>query len=323
MTRMLALHQWLEKALKTTDYQLSPLAGDASFRSYHRLQVKEKSYVVMDAPPPESPKQFIQVAALLKQARLQVPEIIAEDLSTGFLLLSDFGDRLYLNELNFETADALYQAAFQTLLKMQPIKAAFPDFDNALLKMQMDVFEEWYLQKNKSISITSSLRATLQPIYEDIYSVFTLQPKVLVHRDYHSRNLMILPKDGPGILDFQDAIFGPITYDLVSLLQDCYISWPRSAVELWVESYRTQAIAHGLLDSNLTRETFLRWFDWTGLQRHLKNLGVFSRLYYRDNKPNYLKSIPQVLSYIFATTEHYSELQPLAHFLKSVELEVV
>jgi aminoglycoside/choline kinase family phosphotransferase len=320
---MLTLHQWLGNALKTTDYQLSSLAGDASFRSYHRVRVQEKSYVVMDAPPPESPQEFVSIAILLKQAGLQVPEIMAEDLSTGFLLLSDFGDRLYLNELNLETANGLYQAAFQALLKIQSIKTTLPDFDSALLQTQMDVFEEWYLQKNKSIQVIASLQATLQPIYECIYSVFEMQPKVLVHRDYHSRNLMILPLDEPGILDFQDAIFGPITYDLVALLQDCYISWPRLRVEQWVESYRTQAIAHGLLDAKHTPETFLRWFDWTGLQRHLKNLGVFSRLHYRDNKPNYLKSIPQVLSYVFATSERYSELQPLAHFLRSVAWEAV
>jgi len=323
MTRREQLDQWLKTALETTDYRVAPLAGDASFRSYHRVWVGEKSYVVMDAPPPESPKQFMDIAALLAGEGLTVPVVLGAELSIGFLLLSDFGDRLYLNELNNETADALYQTAFAALLKIQAIKADSPNFDRSLLETQRGVFEEWYLQKNKSIRLSSGLKAILDPINEQIYQVIEAQPKVLVHRDYHSRNLMILAEDSPGILDFQDAIIGPITYDLVSLLQDCYISWPRERVEQWVEAYREQAVSRGLLSSSVRPETFLQWFDWTGLQRHLKNLGVFSRLNIRDNKPGYLKSIPQVLHYIFETCERYTALKPLQIFLMSLDMETV
>jgi aminoglycoside/choline kinase family phosphotransferase len=325
MNRKEQLNQWLveEKVLGTADYRVAPLAGDASFRSYHRVWVGEKSYVVMDAPPPESPKQFIDIAALLAREGLTVPAVLKAELGTGFLLLSDFGDRLYLNELNNETADSLYQIAFEALLKIQAIKTDLPSFDRSLLETQMGVFEEWYLQKNKSIRLSVSLKAILDPINEEIYQVIESQPQVLVHRDYHSRNLMILSKDSPGILDFQDTIIGPITYDLVSLLQDCYISWPRARVEKWVEAYREQAISNGLLSSSESSQTFLRWFDWTGLQRHLKNLGVFSRLNIRDNKPGYLKSIPQVLRYIFDTCERYPALKPLQTFLMALETEAV
>ncbi len=321
MNRDQRLIHWLNNTLKTTEYQCVPLAGDASFRSYRRVYVGGDQYIVMDAPPPESTEHFVAIAELLTSQGLTVPKIVARDLEQGFLLLSDLGDRLYLNELNEATADALYQDAFKALFVLHSCRSDLPKFDRPFLQFQMGIFEEWYLGKNKSITVTQTIAEELNPVYERIYQVIERQPQVLVHRDYHSRNLMILEDNNPGILDFQDAIIGPVTYDLVSLLQDCYITWPRERVVDWVASFQRQAQTIGIIDNRSSRNEFLQWFDWTGLQRHLKNLGIFSRLHFRDNKSGYLKDIPRVLSYILETCQRYGELQPLQSFLETIEME--
>ena len=318
MSRERALEQWLQEVLKTPDFKRTVLAGDASFRRYYRIYFEELQYVVMDAPPPEAPHLFAEIALMLEKQGLSVPRIVAMEINEGFLLLSDLGDRLYLNELNENTVDNLYQDAFKAMLKIQKCEAALPAFDRDFLQRQFGIFEEWYLEKHKAIEISESDQAMLRPIYELLFQVIENQPQVLVHRDYHSRNLMILEEGNPGILDFQDAMRGPITYDLVSLLQDCYIAWPRERVVEWVADFRLQAKKTGLSTLKEDFFEFLRWFDWTGLQRHLKNLGIFSRLHHRDNKSGYLKDIPQVLNYIFATCSHYPELHPLGTFLQSV-----
>ena len=322
MSREQILEKWLENVLNTTDFKRTPLAGDASFRRYYRVSVQESQYVVMDAPPPEAPHLFVEVARLLGVQGLSVPHIVANQMEEGFLLLSDLGDRLYLNELNEKTADSLYHDAFKAMLKIQTCQTELPAFDRDFLQRQLGIFEEWYLKTHRSVDPLAHL-TMLAPLYELLFQAIEEQPQVLVHRDYHSRNLMILENGNPGILDFQDAMRGPITYDLVSLLQDCYISWPREKVEEWVADFHTQAKEAGLLETTNEFTKFLRWFDWTGLQRHLKNLGIFARLHHRDGKSGYLNDIPRVLSYVLQTCKRYSELQPLQDFFQTLDQQEV
>ena len=322
MSREQVLEKWLETVLNTADFKRTLLAGDASFRKYYRVAVENAQYVVMDAPPPEVPDVFASISRLLETQGLSVPSIVADHLEEGFLLLSDLGDRLYLNELNEHTADHLYRDAFKAMLRIQKCETELPIFNRPFLQRQLGIFEEWYLKKHKSVD-PSKYFSTLMPIYELLFQIIEKQPQVLVHRDYHSRNLMILEKGNPGILDFQDAMRGPITYDLVSLLQDCYIAWPREKVEEWVADFFHQAKEAGFLDNESNFSQFLLWFDWTGLHRHLKNLGIFARLHYRDNKSGYLKDIPQVLKYILQTCERYPRLHSLGSFFQTLEQTTV
>ncbi len=319
MNRAQQLDKWLQKVLCAADFRRQPLAGDASFRSYWRVTVGGLSYVVMDAPPPESTQLFTNIAGILSNQGLIVPAILAADEEKGFLLLTDLGDRVYLHELNHQTADTLYQDAFQAMLKLQQCTGDLPHFDQDFVQRQCGIFEEWYVKKHHGVEITHPIREALIPIYQQLFAVIQEQPRVFVHRDYHSRNLMILDENNPGILDFQDAMMGPITYDLVSLLQDCYIAWPRSQVEKWVAYFQSAATKAGLLNREQSQSGFLKWFDFTGLQRHLKNLGIFARLHHRDNKSGYLKDIPQVQRYICETCERYPELQPLRFFLDTLQ----
>jgi aminoglycoside/choline kinase family phosphotransferase len=321
MSREQILERWLQDVLKTSDFKRDLLAGDASFRRYYRVCFKNRHYVVMDAPPPEMPHVFAEVAGILQKQGLSVPQIISHHVDEGFLLLSDLGDRLYLNELNDHTADRLYQDAFSAMLKIQQCETSLPPFDRAFLQRQLGIFEEWYLKKHKAVEV-SACNDTLMRIYEGLFQVVESQPQVVVHRDYHSRNLMFLEEGNPGILDFQDAMSGPITYDLVSLLQDYYIVWPRERVVKWVVDYHVQAKQIGVLGPKSDFFEFLRWFDWTGLHRHLKNLGIFARLHYRDHKSGYLKEIPQVLNYILETCSRYPELQSLGVFFDTLNCEV-
>lgn len=326
MNREQILDYWLNQVLMTNDFQRVSLAGDASFRRYYRIFVREQRYVVMDAPPPEAPHLFMEIASALADIGISVPLIVASELTNGFLLLSDLGDRLYLPELNTQTADVLYTDAFQALLKIQSCKAPVPQFDKPLLQRQLGIFREWFLGKHKGLTsdllvskISPAKLQILDTIYDKLIKTIEDQPQVFVHRDYHSRNLMILENGNPGVIDFQDAVIGPITYDLVSLLQDCYIIWPRARVVDWVADYQNLATKHGLLSKTVSRSEFLRWFDWTGLQRHLKNLGIFSRLNYRDGKIQYLKDIPYVLHYVQETSARYSELNDLWTFFETLQ----
>lgn len=320
MQREQLLDEWLKCVLKTDHFKRVSLAGDASARRYFRVAIEGEHYVVMDAPPPEIPRVFADIAVALEQHGLQVPKVIHADFEHGFLLLSDLGDRLYLSELNEVSADQLYQNAFEALLKIQHCQKKLPLFDQAFLYRQVEIFEEWYLKKHKAFTPSDLKRtqAILNPIYETLFEVCRNQPQVFVHRDYHSRNLMILPGNSLGILDFQDAMTGPITYDLVSLLQDCYIAWPRERIQNWAHDFYEKAKIAKLLTGPETYSEFLRWFDLTGLQRHLKNLGIFARLHYRDNKSGYLNDIPQVLKYISETCHRYVELQPLLNFFETL-----
>lgn len=326
MNREELLDNWLRNILKIAHYQRQPLAGDASLRRYYRIHLQEgESWVVMDAPFPESPLLFVEIAQLLEVQGLKVPRIVASDFSNGFLLLSDFGDRLYLNELNEKTAAFLYEESFLALIQMQNCKSLLPRFDKTLAKQELEtLFKGWYLKTHLRVEDDTRIKA-LDPILDSVINVIEAQPKVFMHRDYHSRNLMVLETSHHnynrlGILDFQDALRGPITYDLVSLLQDCYIAWPRAWVEDWVWDFQQRLEREKLLSQKISKQDFLRWFDLTGLQRHLKNLGIFSRKYHRDNNPNYLKNIPMPLKYIHEALQRYAELKPLADFFKDLKI---
>ncbi len=308
-----ALKEWLSTTINNSDYILTPLAGDASFRRYFRLKFNGLNYVVMDAPPEkEDLGPFIHVAKTLAQADVLTPDILAINKEQGFLLLSDFGDELLLEKLNTQSADAYYHQAMDTLLKIQecPITdPLLPSFDKAFMLKEMNLCPEWFFTSYLKLDLDEEDSLLIQKTMEWIADEVSQQPLVFIHRDYHSRNLMLVSNQ-LGVIDFQDAMRGPITYDLVSLLKDCYISWSREQVIEWASYFYEHSAAAHMYSLN----EFIRAFDLCGLQRHLKVLGVFCRLYLRDNKPGYLKDLP--LKYVLECCEIYKELHPFYSFLQ-------
>jgi len=289
---------WLD-SLGYWDYTLSPASEDASFRSYYRVKQGTDSWILMDAPPEkESCEPFIVVANKLRGAKLSAPEIIEQDSAQGFLLLSDFGGTDYLSILDTKSEGSLYADALAALLKMQTTIDCgdLPDYDENLLTQEMDLFRDCFLRDLLGIELDELQKTQWASIKNTLVHNALEQPKVFVHRDYHSRNLMKIDKGNPGILDFQDAVKGPITYDLVSLLRDCYIAWPPARVDQLVLDFYEFAKVNGLVDVKLAQ--FLHWFNLMGIQRHLKAIGIFARLKLRDGKDGYLKDIPRTLDYI-------------------------
>lgn len=315
--RLEALKQWLSRDLGLIGYQLMSASGDASFRRYFRVRCKRRSLIAMDAPPEqEDCRPFIHFASRFRDLGLNVPEVLAQNLEQGFLLLSDLGEQHYLNILNPNNADGLYGDALATLRLLQKDGASrldLPSYSRDLLIKEMRLFRDWYLERHLGMQIGT----TLEGLFELLAASALEQPQVLVHRDYHSRNLMVTEKANPGILDFQDAIRGPVTYDLVSLLRDCYIAWPQERVLAWLYNYR-QAIARVGIPVGASELEFLRWFDWMGVQRHLKAIGIFARLNYRDSKPSYFRDIPRTLGYLDTVVNQYSELAELARLLQDL-----
>jgi aminoglycoside/choline kinase family phosphotransferase len=301
---------------------LAPASADASFRRYFRIESKNPDFgtlIIMDAPPQHEPLDaFIQVDFLLSEAGLNVPKILEKNTAKGFLLLNDLGNKTYLAELNDETANHLYQDATHALIQMQLASKpnVLPNYDEALLQRELDLFPEWYLRKHLEIALTDVQQAQMKQSFKLIIENNLAQAKVYVHRDYHSRNLMVTEKNNPGVLDFQDAVYGPITYDAASLWRDAYIAWPEERVIDWVIKFWEQGRKAGLPMPDDFGQ-FYRDFEWMGLQRHLKVLGIFARLYHRDGKDGYLKDIPLVLEYAIATANRYIELKPLARLLES------
>ncbi|WP_223668688.1 aminoglycoside phosphotransferase family protein [Kangiella shandongensis] len=299
----------------------SMVSGDASFRRYFRWQDERSgnSWIVVDAPPEhENSRQFIRVAELLES--VNAPRVLAQDLEQGFMLLSDLGDQLYLPLLkeaqssgNLGAADELYHNAINSLIEMQKISPGrLPDYDDKLLRTEMELFRDWFLSKHLSIELTPVEHRLLDTTFEHLIQSAQSQPQVFVHRDYHSRNLMQCDDtDEPGIIDFQDAVRGPLTYDLLSLLRDCYIQWTPQQVDAWVNYYLKRSPA--ILD----KEQFEQWFDWMGLQRHIKVAGIFCRLNYRDGKADYLKDIPLTLTYIIQQAEKYPQMTEFYQWLTS------
>ncbi len=312
--RLELLSHWLHEILGDTECSVEPASGDASFRRYFRVGHQGRTLIAMDAPPDrEDCRPFIHVAEILLALGLHVPQILARDLQQGFLLLSDLGTRLYLPELNDTSVERLYGDALGALATLQacgPRADELPAYDHALLWREMQLFPDWYLGKHLGVTLDTAQRKVLEASFEHLIQVALEQPRVCVHRDYHSRNLMITPHNNPGILDFQDAVIGPVTYDLVSLLRDAYIAWPRERVEDWVRGYHELALHSGILQHE-NEAGFLRWFDLMGVQRHLKVVGIFARLNHRDGKPGYLNDIPRVYAYIMDVVARYAELEPL------------
>ncbi len=314
--RIKKLKQWLTDQVGLSYFSLEPASGDASFRRYFRISLNDKSFIAMDAPPEkEDCHPFVVIAQQLSAAGLNVPSVHYQDLKQGFLLLDDLGSTLYLDILNTDNAGQLYGDAMCALVQLQSNvpAAALPRYDRALLMQEMELFQEWLLQKHLRLSLTDHDQMQLTQVFERLARNALEQPQVAVHRDYHSRNLM-QAEPNPGILDFQDAVNGPVTYDLVSLLRDCYIQWPTDQVERWAMRYFKQAVKHGVL-LNEHEAQFLQWFDLMGVQRHLKAAGIFARLNQRDGKPGYLKDIPRTLSYIEAVASRYPYLKYLAQLI--------
>ena len=323
--RLNTLRNWL-KALQPS-WQLdldtlAPASADASFRRYFRVKSKNSNFaslIIMDAPPQHEPLDtFIKVDFLLSEAGLNVPKILEQNTAEGFLLLGDLGNKTYLSELSDKTSNHLYQGATEALVKMQLASKpdVLPNYDQALLQRELDLFPEWYLNKHLGMKLTGPQQGQLEKIFELILENNLAQAKVYVHRDYHSRNLMVTEVNNPGVLDFQDAVYGPITYDAASLWRDAYIAWPEEKVIDWVIKFWEEGRKAGLLMPDDFGQ-FYRDFEWMGLQRHLKVLGIFARLFHRDGKDGYLKDIPLVLEYAIATANRYIELKPLARILES------
>jgi hypothetical protein len=311
------LESWARQQLGWHDAVLTPASADASFRRYFRIQRDGQSYILMDAPPDrEDCRPFVYISRLLRDLGLHVPEILAEDTAQGFLLLSDLGSRLYLDELNEANVDRLYGDALGALATLQgcgPADGRLPRYDRRLLLAEMSLFRDWLLGTHLEMTLNDSERQRLEESFESLVANALEQPVVCVHRDFHSRNLMVSDHHNPGVLDYQDAVIGPVTYDLVSLLRDCYIDWPRSRVEGWALGYYELARQTGILRPGDADETgFLRWFDLMGVQRHLKAAGIFARLNHRDGKPGYLADIPRTLGYVQAVCQRYPELADLA-----------
>ncbi len=307
---------WLKNDLGLPVKRCEPASSDASFRRYFRITLPDQQLVVMDAPPDrENIKQFIKVAELFKLSDVQVPVIYHQNLGDGFLVLEDFGSQSFLDKINADNANELYGNALASLLKLQVNtghdKAALPRYDEALLQRELGIFEDWFIEQALGLKMPTSIWDNVRRI---LVESALEQPVTCVHRDYHCRNLMVLGDNSMGIIDFQDAVIGPVTYDLVSLLRDCYIAWPQNQVALWASQYYQMLKQAGVIACELPQ--FTRWFDLMGMQRHLKAIGIFSRLNLRDGKSGYLKDIPRTLNYVMAQAQAYPELDGFHHFLQ-------
>ncbi|MBP5955914.1 phosphotransferase [Pseudomonas anatoliensis] len=298
---------------------LTAASSDASFRRYFRWEGAGRSFVVMDAPPPqENCKPFVDIAFLLAKSGINVPKIYAEDLERGFLLLNDLGNKTFLDVIDSENADALFSDALQALLAFQqlPMVAPLPSYDVALLRRELELFPEWYVKRELGVEFDSTQQQQWQHISDLLIDSALAQPKVLVHRDYMPRNLM-LSEPNPGVLDFQDAVYGPVTYDVTCLFKDAFLSWPEERVRGWLESYWQQASALNI-PVQPDFEDFLRASDLMGVQRHLKVIGIFARICHRDGKPRYLADVPRFFSYIEAVIARRPELAELQALFTSL-----
>lgn len=314
--RLEQLQHWLRRSAGLADFELAPASSDASFRRYFRVRFAGETRIVMDAPPEHgSSAPFVALARALGALGLHVPEVYQTDLEQGFLLLGDLGECPYLQELTAANVERMYGDALGALVILQARgpgagELELPPYDRALLTRELGLFREWYLQRHLGVQLSASQAVVLEDAFEQLMQSALSQPVVCVHRDYHSRNLMRTEFNNPGILDFQDAVMGPVTYDLVSLLRDCYVQWPAQQVQDWALGYHELALQSGIMQDK-DAEQFLRWFDWMGLQRHLKAIGIFVRLNERDGKPGYLADIPRTLGYVMDVCSRYPALQAL------------
>ena len=314
--RRALLNQWLHSQLVASQRYTGPLlpletvSGDASFRRYFRYRFPavdgEQSVIAVDAPPDkEDSHPFVQVAEGFARAGVQVPPLLALDLAQGFMMLGDFGDRLLLPLLDEDSVDKWYSKAMRALIPVMRADfstAPLPHYDHALLQREMELFREWFCGTHLQLNLSEDEHQLITDVFNWIEQQALAQPQVIVHRDYHSRNLMVLADESLGIIDFQDAVRGPVTYDLMSLLRDCYVSWPTHMVKEWVRRFSEKLVKEGVL-KDVSDDQFWQWFNVMGAQRHLKVCGIFARLNYRDGKAGYLKDIPLTLAYLIEECE--------------------
>lgn len=325
--RLNELATWLRTLPGLPAFSLAPASADASFRRYFRLTFERteahapRSLVAMDAPPPmENCRPFVQVAGLLHEARVHAPAIHAHDMERGFLLLEDLGNTTYLAALREGDAHTLYLDAIDALVRFQAISRAgvLPSYDEVLLRRELELFPEWYVARHVGHPLTDAQRTSLDDVFARILANNLAQPRVFVHRDYHSRNLMVVKRGDPGVIDFQDAVYGPVTYDLVSLLRDAYIEWSEEQQIDWAVRYWERARAAGVaVDADFG--TFWRDFEWMGVQRQVKVLGIFARLAHRDGKTGYVADMPLVMKYLRGACGRYRDLSPLLVLLDALE----
>lgn len=324
MQRQKQLIDWLSSLYPNQTFTIAPASADASFRRYFRATFADgTTRVAMDAPPQhEDCRPFLHVGKLFEDAGTHVPHVYAQDLKQGFLLLSDLGNTTYLQALTQESATRLYGAATDALIQIQLASREneLPLYDEALLRRELNLFPEWYISRHLGVTLSAKQQAKLEEVFARILANNLAQPSVYVHRDYHSRNLMLIEKNNPGILDFQDAVFGPITYDLASLFKDAYIRWEEEEIMHWIILYWEKARKAGLPVREDFGE-FYRDYEMMGVQRHIKVLGIFARLYHRDGKDDYLKDMPLVMDYLRLACERYIDLKPLLNILIELEMQ--
>jgi N-acetylmuramate 1-kinase len=323
--RLALIHEWLSRDLGLRAVHVEPASADASFRRYFRAFNNGKTFIVMDAPPrKEDVRPYLKVTHLLESLGAHVPHVHESDIARGLLLLEDLGGTHYLSRLNAgDDPDRLYGDALRVLADIQvrggSAAAELSPYDREPLARELALMPEWFLRRHLALEPSTSETRTISDAFEFLIREALAQPAVFVHRDFHSRNLMVVADRNPGILDFQDALRGPIGYDLVSLLKDCYISWSRDQVVRWVGGYRSLLCSFGEAGVRLGGEDmrqFLRWFDLIGVQRHIKVLGIFARLWHRDGKVGYLNDLPRTLEYVRSTCKVYPELADLGYFLE-------
>lgn len=320
--QQLQQRQWQLPEMQGQKLELHPLSGDAGFRCYFRLDVEPGLLAVFAPPTVEKNRAFVALASHFIEQGVHAPEVLAVDFERGFMLLEDFGSRPLQGELNDESVDMLYGEVLLSLLRLQqsPLPQAaegfeLPVYDADLLRQEMQLLDQWFIPELLGYQLSNSEQGMLDKLYRVLIDEALQQPQVCVHRDFHSRNLMYREGQAPGVIDFQDAVKGPVTYDLVSLLRDCYVRWPRQRVEQWALAYGTMVEDVGLVE-NLCQQQWLRWFDWMGLQRHIKVLGIFARLWLRDGKAGYLQDLPLVIRYTLEVADSYSELSEFADWFR-------
>jgi hypothetical protein len=321
LERFARLREWIQSVLPDPLLSLEPASADASFRRYFRATTASGSRVVMDAPPEhEDCRPYVHVARLFREAGANTPEILAENLEEGFLLLSDFGNTTYLAALDEANADRLYRDANNALIRIQAASRPLelPEYDRELLLRELRLFPDWYLAKHLGVELDADQRTVLDKTFAAILANNLAQPQVYVHRDWHSRNLMVTARDNPGVLDFQDAVYGPITYDLVSIYKDAYIQWNEERVLDWLVRY-WEAARQADLPVDRDFGAFYRDFEWMGVQRHIKVLGIFARLCHRDGKDGYLKDMPLVMHYLRQACGRYNGLGDFLRLLDAIE----
>jgi aminoglycoside/choline kinase family phosphotransferase len=327
--RLEKIKAWLGVVLNQPLLSIAPASQDASFRRYFRARTRDASYIIMDAPPEkESLSNFIAIDRALIELGVHAPTIHQINLDDGFLLLEDLGDRTYLNELSSDSK-SLYSDAIKALVKIQggiftennPTELTARAYDASLVNQELNLFDDWYLKRHLDIELDCEMQLIWQDTKECLVQAFAQQPQVWVHRDYHSRNLMIHDDNSPAVIDFQDMVLGPIAYDLASLFKDCYIEWPRDQQHLWLAEY-LEHLHRQLPSLEISVDDLIRWVDFTGLQRHLKVLGIFCRLNYRDGKAHYLDDLPLVKKYVVEVIDLYPEFRNFKTMLNAIYTQV-